>query len=49
MRPTLTLKFRSEVKYENIYEFLGYDFLYTVNTLFALNPIVKKLFSIGIP
>jgi hypothetical protein len=28
----LTLKFWSKVKYEHIFEFLGYDFLYAINT-----------------
>jgi hypothetical protein len=41
----LTLKFRSNVKFENISKFLGYDFLKPVNTIFALKPIVKKLLS----
>jgi hypothetical protein len=31
----LTLKFRSKVKFENIFKFLGYDFLYLVNTIFC--------------
>jgi hypothetical protein len=43
---SLTLKFRAKVKFENIFKFLGYDFLYHFNTIFALKPIVKKLLSI---
>jgi hypothetical protein len=33
----LTLKFRSKVKFENIFKFLGlgYDFLYPGNTIFC--------------
>jgi hypothetical protein len=42
------LKFRSKVIFENIFQFLGYDFLYPVNTIFVLKPIVKKLLSIEI-
>jgi hypothetical protein len=45
---SLTLKFRSKVKFENIFKFLGYDFLYHVNTFIALKLIVKKLLSIEI-
>jgi hypothetical protein len=32
---SLTLKFRSKVKFENIFKFLVYDFLYPVNTIFC--------------
>jgi hypothetical protein len=33
--PSLTLMFRSKFKYEDIFEFLGFDFLYPVNTNFC--------------
>jgi hypothetical protein len=42
------LLFRSKVNFENIFKFLGFDFLYPVNTIFAQKPIAKKLLSIEI-
>jgi hypothetical protein len=39
----LTLKFRSKVKYEQIFEFLAYDFIYPVNTIFFSNTNSKEV------
>jgi hypothetical protein len=39
----LTLKCRSKVKYELIYEFLGYEFLYPDNTFFCSKTNSKEV------
>jgi hypothetical protein len=39
----LTLKFRSKVKYEQIIDFLGYDCLYPVNTIFCSKTYSKQV------
>ena len=39
----LILKFRSKVKYEQILDFLGYDCLYPVNTIFCSKIYSKQV------